>query len=256
MKIGVIDGIDGIDGADGAPDEARLQRLSHAEAQGYAAVWVDVRPGLPASAGRSLFAAAQIAESTHSVRVGLRSPLPGDLHPLRLAEDLAVLDILSGGRLDWAPTGPLASEFLEIVLLAWRGESFAHEGERYAFPELRCLPVPEQQPHPGLWLGPGQEPPSTASPERTGEILVLEPGSTAPAGASAPRVPGRARALIYPISARGGAAPRDWLAGLDAWRIHFDPEWVLIWPEAGSGDEDLIAETQSLFAEQALSLSA
>ena len=167
-----------------------------------------------------------------------------------------MLDIMSGGRLDWAPTGPLASEFLEIVLLAWRGEPFAYEGERYAFPELRCLPVPEQPPHPGLWFGPAQEPPSAASPERTGEILALEPGSTAPAGASAPRVPGRARALIYPISARGGAAPRDWLAGLDAWRIHFDPEWVLIWPEAGSGDEDLIAETQSLFAEQALSLSA
>jgi alkanesulfonate monooxygenase SsuD/methylene tetrahydromethanopterin reductase-like flavin-dependent oxidoreductase (luciferase family) len=251
MKIGVIDGIDG---ADGAPDEARLQRLSHAEAQGYAAVWVDVRPDLPASAGRSLFAAAQIAENTHSVRVGLRSPLPGDLHPLRLAEDLAVLDIMSGGRLDWAPTGPLASEFLEIVLLAWRGEPFAHEGERYAFPELRCLPVPEQPPHPGLWFGPAQEPPSAAAPERTGEILALEPGSTAPAGASADA--GKPRALIYPISAQGGAAPRDWLAGLAAWRIHFDPEWVLIWPEAGSGDEALIAETQSLFAEQALSLSA
>ena len=253
MKIGVIDGIDG---ADGAPDEARLQRLSHAEAQGYAAVWVDVRPGLPASAGRSLFAAAQIAESTHSVRVGLRSPLPDDLHPLRLAEDLAVLDILSGGRLDWAPTGPLAPEFLEIVLFAWRGESFAHEGERYAFPELRCLPVPEQQPHPGLWLDPAQEPPPAAAPERTAEMRALEPGSTAPAGASAARVPGRARGLIYPISARGGAGPGDWLAGLEACRLHFDPEWVLIWPEAGSGDEGLIAETQSRFAEQALSLSA
>ena len=80
MKIGVIDGIDG---ADGAPDEARLERLSHAEAQGYAAVWVDVRPDLSASAGRSLFAAAQIAENSADARfpfliiaVLLRIPLP------------------------------------------------------------------------------------------------------------------------------------------------------------------------------------
>ena len=253
MKIGVIDGIDGIDGAG---DETRLERLSRAEAQGYAAVWVSVRPGLAASAGRSLFAAAQIAERTDSVRVGLHSPLPRDLHPLRLAEDLAVLDILSGGRLDWAPGAPSAAEFLEIVLLASRGEPFGYEGARYTFPELRCLPTPEQQPHPGLWLGADQEPPSAAAPERTGEIRVLEPGRGADAYPPAPRAAGRARMLICPISGQGGAGPDEWLAGLEACRLHFDPEWVLVWPEAGSDDDDRIAETQARLAEGIRDLNA
>ncbi len=262
MKIGVIDvlagggGGDGAEEAEGAGDEARLDRLAQAETQGYAAVWVSVREGQWASAGRSLFAVAVLAQRTRSVRVGLRSPLPGDLHPLRLAEDLASLDILSGGRLDWAPTGAPSSEALEIVLRAWRGEPFAHQGDDYAFPELRCLPRPEQRPHPGLWLEPQGASLVAAAPERTGTMVEGELGPPPRALGDESWATGRRHALIYPISAEGGAGAGEWLAGLEAWRTLLDPDWILVWPEAGSGDERRAAATQKGFAEAALHLSA
>ena len=258
MKIGVIDvlaGGDAGDGTDEAGDEARLDRLARAEAQGYAAVWVGVRSGQWASAGRSLFAVAALAQRTRSLRVGLRSPLPGDLHPLRLAEDLASLDILSGGRLDWAPTGDPSAEALEIVLRAWRGEPFAHQGDDYAFPELRCLPRPEQRPHPGLWLEPQGASLAAAAPEQTGKIVEGQLGPPPRALGEESRAMGRPLALIYPISAQGGAGVGDWLAGLAAWRTLLDPDWILVWPEAGSGDERMAAATQSGFAEAARNLS-
>jgi alkanesulfonate monooxygenase SsuD/methylene tetrahydromethanopterin reductase-like flavin-dependent oxidoreductase (luciferase family) len=242
MRIGVIDEVDG------AGDETRLARLVEAEAQGYAAVWLGVRAGVEVSAGRSLFALAGIAEGTRTARIGLRSPLPENLHPLRLAEDLAVLDIASGGRLDWAPTAGASPEELEIILRAWRGEPFAHTGPRYAFPELRCLPCPEQRPHPGLWLEPGSERPEAASPDRTG--CLADPGVLGPEAGSRPL------ALICPISASGGAGPEDWRRDLEALRGRFDPDWILVWPEGGSGDEEQSAKTQRLFARELPGLSA
>jgi hypothetical protein len=259
VKIGVIDvvaeGARGA-GANEAEVEARLDRLAQAEAQGYAAVWVGVRAGQWASAGRSLFAVAALAQRTRSLRVGLRSPLPGDLHPLRLAEDLANLDILSGGRLDWAPTGDPSAEVLEIVLRAWRGEPFAHQGDGYAFPELRCLPRPEQRPHPSLWLEPRAGSLPAAAPERTGQMIEGEVGLPPRALGDESQATGRPLALIYPISAQGGAGADDWLAGLGAWRTLLDPDWILVWPEAGSGDEPMAAATQRDFAQAARDLSA
>jgi alkanesulfonate monooxygenase SsuD/methylene tetrahydromethanopterin reductase-like flavin-dependent oxidoreductase (luciferase family) len=247
MKFGVIGEVEA------AGDPARLDRLAGAEAQGYQAVWIAVREGVPASAGRSLFAAARIAERTRSVRIGLHSPLPEDLHPLRLAEDLAVLDIVSGGRLDWAPSRGACPEALEIVLRAWRGESFAHRGARYAFPELRCWPRPEQRPHPALWLAPGSAPPAAANPERIGALAQAGPEARGTeAGA---REPGRPLALICPLADAGPAGAEAWLDALPEWQARLQPEWVLVWPQPGSADEAGAAASQRRFVEGALRLS-
>jgi alkanesulfonate monooxygenase SsuD/methylene tetrahydromethanopterin reductase-like flavin-dependent oxidoreductase (luciferase family) len=241
MKIGVIGEIEG------AGDEARLDRLAAAEAQGFAAVWLDVRPGVEPSAGRSLFGLARIAESSPSVRIGLRAPLPADLHPLRLAEDLAALDILSGGRLDWSPRAGACAESLEIVLNAWRGEPFAHRGALYHFPELRCLPRPEQTPHPALWLEPGEGRPGASQAGCTGRLRDVLPGQS-------PERPDREGplALVYPLSGEGGRGPEEWRGELEAWRRRADPDWVLVWP---GSDEAYAAEAQRSFAGEIAELS-
>ncbi|MCS5637081.1 MAG: LLM class flavin-dependent oxidoreductase [Myxococcota bacterium] len=250
MKIGVIDEVGG------PGDDRRLERLAQAEGQGYAAVWVSVPDGAEPTAGRGFFAAAHLAERTRSARVGLRSAPPASLHPLRLAEDLAVLDILAGGRLDWAPTAAAGPECLEIVLRAWRGEPFAHQGESYAFPELSCLPMPVQRPHPGLWLGPGSDLPAGAAPERTGCILEANSGADPiVAGLGRPGAD-RGLALICPVSAAGSAGAEGWAAELADWKQRFEPDWLLVWPEAGSGDEALAGQTQGLFAEMIADFSA
>lgn len=91
----------------------------------------------------------------------------GPLHdPLRLAEDIAVLDLLSGGRLvtvaglgyrpeeyaifgvDWSRRGRLQDELLETLLMAWTGEEFRYRGRT-----VRVTPRPCTQPHPLLLVG-------------------------------------------------------------------------------------------------------
>ncbi|MFJ9854254.1 LLM class flavin-dependent oxidoreductase [Streptomyces sp. NPDC101150] len=101
-------------------------------------------------------------------RIGVTvSAMITPLHdPLRLAEDIAVLDLLSGGRLmtvaglgyreaeyaahgkDWKGRGPLQDEVLETLLAAWTGEPFTYQGRT-----VRVTPRPYTQPHPLLLIG-------------------------------------------------------------------------------------------------------
>ncbi|QEV20488.1 LLM class flavin-dependent oxidoreductase [Streptomyces alboniger] len=95
------------------------------------------------------------------------SAVIGPLHdPIRLAEDIAVLDLLSGGRLvtvagigyrpeeyeragvDFRSRGKLQDELLETLLKAWTGEPFAYRDRT-----VRVTPRPFTQPHPMLLVG-------------------------------------------------------------------------------------------------------
>ncbi|MFP6641550.1 MAG: LLM class flavin-dependent oxidoreductase [Myxococcota bacterium] len=245
MKFGVIGGVQP---EDQRSTQATLARLARAESQGFEAAWIAANDAGGGAAGRSLFAAVTLAERTERVRIGLWGVLDPALHPLRLAEDLAVLDIVSGGRLDWAPTGSGLEEPLEVVALAWQGEAFAHEGERFQFPELVCLPVPEQKPHPMVWLpADGTRRPDPWDPDRCGRLIGPPiPDSGGLADGEGPR------ALVYPLevaAAQRRAALADSLAELAA--LH-DPETILIWPGAGRVSEAEALAVQDAFAEACL----
>ncbi len=91
-------------------------------------------------------------------------------HPLRLAEDLAVLDQLSDGRIEFGiglgyathefrgfgvPVSHRVSrteECIDILRLAWSGERFSYAGKRYQFDDVRVTPDPVQPGGPPLWL--------------------------------------------------------------------------------------------------------
>ncbi|QGV78276.1 LLM class flavin-dependent oxidoreductase [Streptomyces ficellus] len=100
------------------------------------------------------------------------SAVIGPLHdPLRLAEDVAVLDLLSQGRLvtvagvgyrpeeyaahgvDWGRRGKLQDLLLETVLRAWTGEEFPYRGRT-----VRVTPRPYTRPHPPLLVGGSSRP--------------------------------------------------------------------------------------------------
>ncbi|MFJ8312540.1 MULTISPECIES: LLM class flavin-dependent oxidoreductase [unclassified Streptomyces] len=95
------------------------------------------------------------------------SAIIGPLYdPLRLAEDIAVLDLVSGGRLvtvagigyrpaeyerqgvEWGRRGRLQDELLETLLKAWTGEEFTFRGR-----QVRVTPRPFTEPHPMLLVG-------------------------------------------------------------------------------------------------------
>jgi probable F420-dependent oxidoreductase len=97
-------------------------------------------------------------------------------HPIKVAEEAAVVDLMSGGRLTlgvavgyrklefdvfdspYDRRGKRFEESLQVLLQAWTGEPFTFEGETLAIPEVTVRPVPAQRPHPPLWIGGGSAP--------------------------------------------------------------------------------------------------
>nr|WP_243275077.1 LLM class flavin-dependent oxidoreductase [Streptomyces albus] len=105
--------------------------------------------------------------------------------PPRLAEDIAVLDLASGGRLvtvagigyrpqeyeafglDFSRRGRLQDEALETLLAAWTGEPFTHRGRT-----VRVTPRPYTRPHPPLFVG-GSSRPAARRAARLGLPMFL-----------------------------------------------------------------------------------
>jgi alkanesulfonate monooxygenase SsuD/methylene tetrahydromethanopterin reductase-like flavin-dependent oxidoreductase (luciferase family) len=116
-------------------------------------------------------------------------------HPLRIAEEVALLDILSGGRVNWgAGRGFDATEFrafgvtpetsyprfresFEIVLQAWSQERVNYKGDFWTFEDIEVLPKPLQQPMPPVWLA-ASSPPAIEWAASKGHNIMLDPHST------------------------------------------------------------------------------
>jgi len=110
--------------------------------------------------------AAMIVARTKRVRVSVTALLATLYDPIRLAEDVAVLDLVSQGRFtftaglgyrpieyhatgrSWAERGRLMDELVETLLLAWKGEPFEYRGET-----IRVTPKPLSKPHPFFLIG-------------------------------------------------------------------------------------------------------
>ena len=118
-------------------------------------------------------AAAAIAARTTRIAIGTFVLLAPFYHPLKLAEDAAFVDVVSGGRLRLGiGLGYRAEEFegfgvpraqrlsrtletIEILKLAWSGERFSFDGRYFKFRDVRVLPRPVTEPHPELLWGAG-----------------------------------------------------------------------------------------------------
>ena len=114
---------------------------------------------------------AALARRTKRIKVAiLGNATPLRDHPLMVAEELAMLDNIMGGRLIsgfvrgigieyliWG-VNPTASherfrESQELIIRAWTArEPFAFEGKHYHIPWVNLWPRPFQQPHPPVWI--------------------------------------------------------------------------------------------------------
>ncbi|MGW0993008.1 LLM class flavin-dependent oxidoreductase [Streptomyces sp. NPDC002523] len=146
---------------------AAVEMAAYADAHGVTTVQTEEHHGVGNNWLPSPFAfAGAVFGATRDIAVTV-SAVIGPLHdPLRLAEEIAVLDLLSGGRLvtvagigyrpeeyalfdvDWKRRGRLQDELLATLLAAWTGEEFTYRGRT-----VRVTPRPYTDPHPLLLVG-------------------------------------------------------------------------------------------------------
>lgn len=121
--------------------------------------------GLPSP---NIMAAALAVQTSHAKLVLMGNCVPLHAHPVRLAEELAMIDVLSGGRLvsgllrggftEWYAYGIDAASARERFEEAWdlivdcwvKLEPFTWEGKHFQYEGVSIVPRPVQQPHPPL----------------------------------------------------------------------------------------------------------
>ena len=150
--------------------ERAIERFEIMDQTGYDAVWLAEHHFSGFSVCPSVHMMATMAAArTQRMRIGTAVSLAPFYHPLRLAEEVALLDMLSGGRLNWGagrgfsrvefdafgvPIDESAERFretVEIVLAAWGSEKLTHHGRFFDFDGVEVLPKPLQQPPP-VWM--------------------------------------------------------------------------------------------------------
>jgi luciferase family oxidoreductase group 1 len=138
---------------------------------------------------RPLMLATHLANKTERIRVGSAVVVLPLHHPLIVAEEIAMADLLSGGRLDVGlGRGYQTYEFerlgislddsrarfeegVDILLKAFEGKPFGYEGKHYRFDETSVFPLPVQKPHPPIWVV-GQSKESIIATAKRGFNLV------------------------------------------------------------------------------------
>jgi alkanesulfonate monooxygenase SsuD/methylene tetrahydromethanopterin reductase-like flavin-dependent oxidoreductase (luciferase family) len=147
-----------------------LDQAVHAEALGFESVWpVEQHFNADLSIMPSpLLMLAALAERTTTLRLGIAIVLLPLSHPVRVAEEIATLDVLSNGRVEFGiGRGAIPSHFrgfgvnqeesrdrfteeVEIILAAWSSERLTYHGRFFNLEKLRVVPKPVQQPHPPI----------------------------------------------------------------------------------------------------------
>ena len=173
MKFGLFTHIPWPEGAE--PKQLIEQVTEQAifgEEMGFDSIWLAehhfTRYGLGAS---SLVIASSIAARTKKIRLGTAVLVPTLHNPIRLAEDTATLDVISGGRLDVGyGRGAGGSEYIgfnldrdesqqrfqEAITMVqglWTTPEYTYQGQFYSAHKTNLVPMPIQKPHPPVYIG-------------------------------------------------------------------------------------------------------
>jgi len=172
MKFGVFDHMDKAGADVGRQFDDRLKLIELYEKHGFHAYHLAEHHATPLgmAPSPSVFLAA-VAQRTQRLRFG---PLVYTLnlyHPLRLIDEICMLDQLSGGRLELGvgrgispyevgyygvdpATGPERfAEMLDVVLKGLTQKRLTHAGKHFTFNDVPMEMQPVQRPHPPLWYG-------------------------------------------------------------------------------------------------------
>lgn len=147
-----------------------LDQMVWTEELGFDSVWLTehhfIDYGLSVDPATLACAAAS---RTQRIRIGLAAAILPFHEPLRLAEQMALVDIISKGRLDMGVgRGNRPAEFkgyrvpqhenrerfeeaLEVMTRAWTQERFSYEGRYFHIDDVRVIPKPVQKPQPPIY---------------------------------------------------------------------------------------------------------
>ena len=140
----------------------------------------------------SMTVLAYLAARTRKIRLGTAVVVLPWHNPVLIAEQVATLDLLTGGRVDFGvgkgyrkaefdgfciPMAEATERFdeaMEIIRKAWTAEGrFSHHGKRWHYENVVVEPEPLQRPHPPLWLAAGSHD-SIRRAAREGYNLLLD----------------------------------------------------------------------------------
>ena len=143
-----------------------------AEAGGFSTVWVGEHHSMEYTISPSpMPILANLAARTTTIRLGAGTVIAPFWHPLRAAGECALLDVISGGRMEVGLArgayqfefdrlaggmpatdgGKALRELVPAVRALWQGD-YAHDGETWQFPTSTSVPKPVQQPTPPMWI--------------------------------------------------------------------------------------------------------
>jgi flavin-dependent trigonelline monooxygenase, oxygenase component len=149
-----------------------LELVKLAEAGGFEIAWAAEHHSIELIIGPNPFTLLTYwAAHTSTIRLGTAVVVAPYWHPLRLAGEAALCDLLSGGRLEFGISrGAFQYEFdrmaggipqrqgvahvkevLPAVKALWRGD-YEHNGALWRFPRATSVPKPLQQPYPPIWI--------------------------------------------------------------------------------------------------------
>lgn len=176
--------------------ERAFERVAIMDEGGYDAVWIAEHHFNTYSICPSpLLMATHVAAKTRNLRIGTAVTLAAFYNPLRLAEEVAMLDVLSGGRVNWgAGRGFDPSEFrafdvrveessdrfrecVEIVLEAFQSDRLNYEGKFWSYENVEVLPKPMQKPTPPVWMA-ATSPESIRKAAEKGYSILMDPHSS------------------------------------------------------------------------------
>ncbi len=152
--------------------EEFVELCKTADEGGMRAVWTGEHHGMNFTISPNPFLnLVDVARHTQNVRLGTGTIIAPFWHPIRLAGEAAMTDIITDGRLElgiargaytfeyerlmpgleaWE-AGQRMRELVPAVKALWAGD-YAHEGEFYSFPMTTAAPLPQQEGGPPIWI--------------------------------------------------------------------------------------------------------
>ena len=124
--------------------------------------------GIPSVVSAPLILSSAIVARHPNLRVGVAVNVLPLAHPVRMAEEVATLDHISRGRVEfgvgrsgfhrayedygipYSESRERFQECLDVIVAAWTNERFSYQGRYYSFNDVCVVPKPYQKPHPPL----------------------------------------------------------------------------------------------------------